>query len=33
MAVLMLSGVAQLAGLIPSTRDARLNPTTALRHE
>jgi predicted permease len=33
MAVLMLSGVALLAGLIPSTRAARLNPTTALRHE
>jgi predicted permease len=31
-AVLLLS-VAVLAGLVPSTRAARLNPTTALRHE
>jgi len=32
-AVLILLTVALLAGLIPSTRAARLNPTRALRHE
>lgn len=32
-AVLLLLVVALLAGLVPSTRAARLDPTTALRHE
>jgi ABC-type antimicrobial peptide transport system permease subunit len=32
-AVVFLGGVTFLAGLIPSTRAARLDPTTALRNE
>ena len=32
-AVMLLLTVALLAGLVPSARAARLNPTTALRHE
>jgi predicted permease len=32
-AVALLMGVAVLAGLVPSIRAARLDPTTALRHE
>jgi ABC-type lipoprotein release transport system permease subunit len=32
-AIVLLVGVAALAGLVPSTRAARVSPTTALRYE